>query len=337
MHRIRWFVQSVVLDGSRMNEKNGCQDRIIRLFSFDSSCALSTYRCKSIFTPFSARKLRVYWAWKSCTREGALEFSQSCPLYFVFYWFLFWFLSSSMVKVLAVAVVAVVAVEVATEVSVAFPFIPYLTSLPVPLIAGGTRSGSGCRGPQCRRAGIIAGSVVGGVVGLTLIILLIVYCCYRRRNRRSASNLPPINRQDPRHSLDRSDSTNKNVSFRSGVWSSRYYQYGRWQGPHRMSLQFDPASGQVTGHGRDNVGDFTIDGTFFNEASQLILNKFYELGTGVSKENFGHTAALQLTWNAAHRQFEGKWSVQHGRYRGEDRYELKFEDPSGALLQDSLE
>lgn len=104
-----------------------------------------------------------------------------------------------------------------------------------------------------------------------------------------------------------------------------------------MSLQYDRASSQVTGHGRDNIGDFTIDGTFFNETSQLILNKFYESGTGDSKENFGHTAALRLTWNAARRQFEGKWSVHHDRYRGEDRFELKFEDPSRALLQDSPE
>lgn len=76
-----------------------------------------------------------------------------------------------------------------------------------------------------------------------------------------------------------------------------------------------------------------MDGTFSTENERIAMNKVYEPGTGDSRENFGHTVALQLTWNPSQAQFEGKWFVQTNHYRGEDKFELKLEDSSGLLLE----
>lgn len=113
--------------------------------------------------------------------------------------------------------------------------------------------------------------------------------------------------------------------FRSGVWSSQYFQYGRWHGPNKFSLSFDPNSAKVTGAGSDDVGVFTIDGEYSTEIGRIGLTKNYQAGTGDRSENLGHQVIIQLTWNAQNNQFEGKWYVQTSKYHGEDKFELKFE------------
>lgn len=113
--------------------------------------------------------------------------------------------------------------------------------------------------------------------------------------------------------------------FRSGVWSSRYYQYGRWHGPHKFSLSFNSQSMKVTGKGSDDVGTFTIEGDYSTGTQRIGLTKRYQVGTGNPSENLGHGVIIQLTWNAQNNQFEGKWYVQTGKYHGDGIFELKLE------------
>jgi hypothetical protein len=116
--------------------------------------------------------------------------------------------------------------------------------------------------------------------------------------------------------------------FQSGLWSSRYFQYVKWHGPHQFPLTFDPQSVKVTGSGSDDIGSFTIDGIYSIQTHRIGLTKIYQGGTGNPKENFGHQVTIQLTWNKRKRQFEGKYYVVTPKY-GEGRFKRKFcETPS---------
>ncbi|CAF3356975.1 unnamed protein product [Rotaria sp. Silwood2] len=117
---------------------------------------------------------------------------------------------------------------------------------------------------------------------------------------------------------------NELAYFKSGYWMSRYHQYGRWHGPHKMSLMFDQYTSRVTGHGYDDVGPFTVSGTFSVENQQIVLNKSYQPDAGDLKENFGHTVTIELTWNQNNAQFEGKWHMETNSYRVKDKFQLKL-------------
>ena len=113
--------------------------------------------------------------------------------------------------------------------------------------------------------------------------------------------------------------------FRSGYWTSRYFQYGTWHGPHTFLLFFSHKELEVTGSGKDDVGEFSIDGTYSLCTGQLGLTKVYEKGTGNLSQNLGHTVNIQLEWNGDKCRFDGRWNVDTRYYRGQDSFELKFD------------
>jgi hypothetical protein len=136
-------------------------------------------------------------------------------------------------------------------------------------------------------------------------------------------NIP--NSQKSKTEIDNAD------PFQSGFWSSRYFQYKNWHGPHQFSLIFNSETMKVTGLGVDNVGSFTIDGIYSIETHRIGLTKKYEPGTGDPKENFGHQVTIQLTWNAENHQFEGDYYVNFATSKHhQDKFELKF---SGTLSE----
>ncbi|CAF4769558.1 unnamed protein product, partial [Rotaria sp. Silwood2] len=89
---------------------------------------------------------------------------------------------------------------------------------------------------------------------------------------------------------------------------------------------------KVTGQGKDDVGDFTVDGIFSSDNLRLALTQSYVAGTGDPKENLGHTSIIQTTWNSKNNQFEGRWYVRTHKYSGDDRFELKLQETSVPLL-----
>ncbi len=190
---------------------------------------------------------------------------------------------------------------------------------------GGYYGGSGslCTTYTCRQTnGIIAGSVIGGIVGLILLVFGTLCCCRHCKGRPFRKNSTFVNKLNGKQLKQETYGVNP---FQSGIWSSRYFQYTRWHGPYQFSLLFDPQSMKVTGSGSDDVGTFTIDGTYSTETSRIALTKTYQAGTGNRSENLGHQVTIQLTWNAQNNQFEGKWYVQTNKYHGEDKFELKFD------------
>ncbi len=80
----------------------------------------------------------------------------------------------------------------------------------------------------------------------------------------------------------------------------------------------------ITGSGVDDIGLFTVDGTYSVEPCRIGLTKKYQASIGNRSENLGHQVTIQLAWNAQNDQFEGKWYVQTSKYHGEDKFELKF-------------
>ena len=198
---------------------------------------------------------------------------------------------------------------------------------------GGYYYGSGggsCTGEECKRNGIIVGSVVGGIFGLFCIAAIIV--CFRKKIRScfkkifccvSAENRPPkSNTTFIELNSVRSEKMSTFCKFISGQYAMRYYQYSSWHGPYDVQLEFD--DGTVIGHGTDNIGSFTVKGVYSEATGRLGLTKKYQLGTGDRLENLGHEVTIQLEWNSDTENLNGKWYVRTKNYSGQDKFELKF-------------
>lgn len=121
--------------------------------------------------------------------------------------------------------------------------------------------------------------------------------------------------------------------FKSGTWSSKYYQYRKWHGPFEFSLLFDLPSMKITGLGSDDVGKFTIEGIYSLKTRRIGLIKTYTKRTGNPRENLGHRVTIQLEWNPEKNVFEGKWYVQTRKYHGENKFELKYKEPISIISQ----
>ncbi len=178
-----------------------------------------------------------------------------------------------------------------------------------------------CSTAECQRIDIIICSSLGGIFGLALLICCIALCYEYCKDRPIQKNSNFVNFA---HSKQFKEEVYEANAFQSGIWSSRYFQYGKWHGPHQLSLSFDSQSLKVTGSGSDDVGTFTVDGTYSVKTRRIGLTKTYQAGTGNRSKNLGHQVTIQLAWNAQNNQFEGKWYIQTSKYRGEDKVELKF-------------
>jgi len=101
-------------------------------------------------------------------------------------------------------------------------------------------------------------------------------------------------------------------------------QFGVWHGPIYISLSFDPQMFKVTGSGCDDIGRFTVDGTYSTKTGRIGLTKIYRFDATTRIEHLEHQIIIQLVWNSETRQFEGKRYVRTKTYREENRFELKF-------------
>lgn len=185
------------------------------------------------------------------------------------------------------------------------------------------KSGTNCTTNECQRnSGIIMDSIIGDIYVFSFVVLGIIYCCKWCTGRPFRKNPAFVNVKNTEQL--KQESYDVNV-FQSGVWSSQYFQYGSWHGPHEFLLSFDSQSMKIIGSGSDDVGEFTIDGIYSNQTYRVGLTKQYQAGTGNPFENLGHQVIIQLTWNVENYRFEGKWYVQTNKFYGEDKFELKFE------------
>ncbi|CAF0873525.1 unnamed protein product [Adineta ricciae] len=179
------------------------------------------------------------------------------------------------------------------------------------------RSSSPCTGDACPpEHNPTIGYAIIGTVGI--VFLFIAYKSITSgtpsQSNTAYVNLPSTDNQN----VDRNP-------FESGLWSNRYYQYNSWHGPFHFRLLFDPETPTVTGNGIDDVGEYEIEGMYSRKSNRMGLIKNYRQGTGDRTQNLGHNVTIQVAWNETQQQFEGKWFVKTSKYRGEDKFELKFE------------
>ena len=165
------------------------------------------------------------------------------------------------------------------------------------------------------------------LVGLFIIIFCWpVYCCWRLcAGKPRRSNMKFINQR-------RTDNAELQAIdlkfFQSDLWESQYLQHSLWHAPDQLQLSFDSVQSTVTGSGSDTVGVYSIVGIYSTQTRRIALTKTYQLGTGNPLENLGHDVIIQLEWNRASLQFEGRWYVRTTKYRGSGEFRLKYSQPS---------
>ncbi|CAF1582298.1 unnamed protein product [Didymodactylos carnosus] len=185
---------------------------------------------------------------------------------------------------------------------------------------GGFHYSGGSRGyGKCdRTCGIIFASVVGGIFGSVCLVALTVCLCNRYKDRARSSNKIWVDTGIVQLDYEK-------TKFPSGLWNGYYHQYGQWNALPNHSLTFNKSNQTVTGYGSDNIGDYTVEGTWSDKTLRMAITKQYKLGTGNNpSQNLGHKVQIQLKWNEKENEFDGKWYVQTSKYHGEDQYRLKF-------------
>jgi hypothetical protein len=158
---------------------------------------------------------------------------------------------------------------------------------------------------------------------LILVAAGIIICWRNCKNKEHLNNSAFVNSEN--QNIHQQEGYN-DILFQSGIWSSRYFQYGRWYGPHQFPLSFDVQLMKITGVGSDDVGTFTIDGIYSLKTNRIGLTKIYQAGTGDSSKNFGHQVTIKLTWNAKHHLFDGSWYIQTDTYYDQAEFQLKFQN-----------
>ncbi len=177
-------------------------------------------------------------------------------------------------------------------------------------------------GGSSSTAGIVAGSVVGGILLLVCCIgcLACSIAAFSRAltGRAWRSNTSYINSGVAIH-YNMSQSV-----FIPGTFATYYYQYNKYHGPYDMRLGFYPqASYIVHGGGTDDIGTYVITGVYSPRTLRMGLDKRYQRGTGNLSENLGHTVTIQVEWNAENQQFEGKYYLQTSKHRDENTFIIR--------------
>lgn len=195
-----------------------------------------------------------------------------------------------------------------------------------------------CTGEECQSSKTTFGYILLSIGGALVAIGVVVCCCLVAKGKSTpstrtefdavpTSEIPMSN--NPESNIQMSDNMISDVNiFQSGTWSSGYFQYGEWHGQHEFLLSFDDGSQTVNGHGKDDMGSYTITGQYSTETNEIELRKAYQEATGDLSENLEHDVTIEVTWNSMKHLFEGKWYVDTPQFRGEDAFELILKKPS---------
>ena len=184
-----------------------------------------------------------------------------------------------------------------------------------------------CSTPEeCRKENIVIITVFTGIFMIPCIVCCVCGCIKCNQCSRKNAGIPKQYNTVFVHHNSLPNRKNEIDPFETGTWSFLYRQYGRWHGPYQLLLSFNHSSSKVTGHGSDDVGDFTIDGIFSSKNLRLGLTQKYKAGTGNPRENLDHTSIIQLRWNSSKKEFDGKWYVKTYKYSGNGDFKLKVEE-----------
>lgn len=83
--------------------------------------------------------------------------------------------------------------------------------------------------------------------------------------------------------------------FPSGKWVG-FFLDRRMPGKHQMELNLHFAAGQMTGEGRDRVGEFVIVGNYDTQSGECKFAKQYINAHGITYRGFNEGKGIWGTW-----------------------------------------
>ena len=174
-------------------------------------------------------------------------------------------------------------------------------------------------------AGIVVGSVIGGLLVLVCICALcvaaVIGCCYCIRGSPFRSNKTYV-RTGFRMQNEMSDAI-----FRPGSFSGYYLKDGVWRSSEQLSLTFYPQANQTLyGKGTDEKGSFIVNGTFSPRTLRMAFDKRYQAGSVDAARNPGAKSTIQVEWNPVALSFEGKYYSNIRGIREEGNYVMKMKN-----------
>ena len=85
----------------------------------------------------------------------------------------------------------------------------------------------------------------------------------------------------------------------------------------------EPGILTVGGFGRDEVGLYVLQGKFKSENGRLVMNKAYQMGTGIPYLNLGQTVKLQVIWHCSNQKFVGQFYDKTEAYERYGKWEMQ--------------
>ncbi|CAF3411273.1 unnamed protein product [Rotaria sp. Silwood1] len=172
-------------------------------------------------------------------------------------------------------------------------------------------------------AGIIVGSVIGGLLVLICIMGLCIIACscgfYCCRGRPLRSNKAYIYNGFPVHN------SIGNIIFQSNTFTGFYFKDGIWYEPHYFTLAFYPqANYTVYGKGKDSLGLYVAKGVYSPRTLRMAFDKYYQTEFGNVRQNQNKKMTIQVTWNPFTQSFEGKHYLKDGKYVEEQPYIMQI-------------
>ena len=103
-----------------------------------------------------------------------------------------------------------------------------------------------------------------------------------------------------------------------------FFKNGAWYGSEQFTLAFYPQANQTLyGKGTDEEGLFTGKSTFSPRLLRMAFDKQYQAGSADSAQRPGAKSMIQLEYNSVVWNFDGKYYLNMGKERHEERYGMK--------------
>ena len=171
-------------------------------------------------------------------------------------------------------------------------------------------------------AGIVIGSVIGGIL---LIACICVLCIVALLGCRYSAGGGPFrsNKAYVRAGLGLQNEMG-DALFRPGAFSGYYFNNGVWRGSEQFTLAFYPQADQtVFGKGTDEKGTFVVNGIYSPRTLRMAFDKQYQAGSMDSARHPNARSTIQVGWNPQTQSFEGKYYAKTATQKQEGKYTIR--------------
>lgn len=173
-----------------------------------------------------------------------------------------------------------------------------------------------------KTSGIIAGSVIGGVLFLICMCGMCVTGIYLCTHFIHGQPLRPN-----KIYVCTGHRVQSNVSdkiFQTGSFLGYYYKDGIWNGSDQYEfILHSQVDHTLHGKGTDDKGTFVINGIFSPRTLRMAFNKKYQSGC---EGDVLTNSTIQVQWNPATQNFQGKYYLKAGQRGEEGKYVIQLKD-----------